>query len=770
MATGAEAVAAKAISDVGDHIARQKRLTKDSLVKLLRKAEDAFSALGQSSKLKASIQPLSDSLVQHKLFQHGDKDVRLLVASCFCQVIRILAPDPPYSHEILRDIFKLIISTFRDLVDTTSPYFIRRVKILETVAKLKCCVLMLDIGCTDLVLEMFNVFFSVIRENHQHSQIQAMLSIMILILEEEVSLPLLDVIFRNLLREKVATSASFKLAVSVIENASEKLEPFVQGYLTSAILDRDSIQSELKELHHDVIYEIFQCAPQMLNAVIPNLTHELLTDQVDVRIKAVNLLGKLFAVPGCRMAHEYRQLFVEFLKRLSDKSPEVRICALQSVKAYCISNPSGTKSIEILAALEERLLDLDDKVRAQAVSAVCEIAKSKLKCIPSKLILRATERLRDKKVSVRTNTLQKLLELYRSYCTQCSEGLMTIDDCLEQIPCRILMLCYDKDCKDFRPQRMELLLAEDLFPILLPVEETLRHWTFLFSVFTPAHLKALNSILTQKRRLQMEMLVYLGLRQKEKEIGSEELQIEMQSSLMKMSRSFVDPSKAEECFHKLHKMKDNSIFKDLTRLLDGEIDFFTSHNIRKVFLKRIGDKHPLYEFLGILSAKCSYNIFCSKHVHSIVLGLTKRDNLNKNLEAASVDLLQDIVSSFPSLLRGCEQQLLMLLSEMDSPYIDKLLQMLGKAGSHLTIELSDFYPSLERLCLDGTRLQSKYAVSVIASLSDSSDHWAFELVPETRQFSSGFRKYPNCITGLGLHIAVFYFSVRIPKEIDYFCC
>lgn len=47
---------------------------------------------------------------------------------------------------------------------------------------------------------------------------------------------------------------------------------------------------------------------------------------------------------------------------------------------------------------------------------------------------------------------------------------------------------------------MELVLAEDLFPAVLSMEERTRHWIHLFSVFTPFQLKALNAILSQKQR------------------------------------------------------------------------------------------------------------------------------------------------------------------------------------------------------------------------------------------------------------------------------
>lgn len=66
---------------------------------------------------------------------------------------------------LFQDVFTLIINLFEDLADTASPFFSKRVKVLEIMAQLKCCVIMLEINCLDLVLEMFNIFFSVVRLN-----------------------------------------------------------------------------------------------------------------------------------------------------------------------------------------------------------------------------------------------------------------------------------------------------------------------------------------------------------------------------------------------------------------------------------------------------------------------------------------------------------------------------------------------------------------------------------------------------------------------------
>lgn len=47
---------------------------------------------------------------------------------------------------------------------------------------------------------------------------------------------------------------------------------------------------------------------------------------------------------------------------------------------------------------------------------------------------------------------------------------------------------------------MEIVLADTLFPASLSIEDKTRHWVFMFSLFTPCHLKALNAILSQKLR------------------------------------------------------------------------------------------------------------------------------------------------------------------------------------------------------------------------------------------------------------------------------
>ncbi|KAG2602205.1 hypothetical protein PVAP13_5KG660400 [Panicum virgatum] len=717
--------------------------------RMYEQAENALSELSQSSSLQDALHALSKSLVQTTLLNHKDKDVKLLVAVCFIEVMRILAPDPPFSDEILKEIFRLFISIFADLTETSSPYLTRRMKILESVAALRCSMIMLNIGCEDLILDMVKIFFTSVRQGLQQSVCQAMLSIIMQILTEKVTQPLVDLILRNLVKDD--KGASHKLAFDIIHNCAEKLEPIVRSFLSSCIFNKDIPVNDLRKLHHKVILEIFQCAPQILFAVIPNLTHELLSEQVDIRLEAVHLIGRLLALSNLHFGHENKLVFIEFLRRFSDKSAEVRIAAIDAAKACYMVKSSGDEARDILTSLQGRLLDFDEKVRIRAVNTVCDLAKSNLSSFPHEVILLAAERLRDKKASVRKNVMHKLLELYRDYCEKCSKGTATVNTRYEQIPAK-LIVCFHNDIESFRPQNMELIFAEELFPSSLSPKERATHWIEFFSYFKLEHIKALNIIFSQKRRLQLEMQAYLSLRAK-KEEPSDEIQKKICASFRKMATSFADTSKAEECFKNLHQMKDNNIFKDLVGLIDEGTTFATGRLIRDSFLKRIGHKHPMHSFFKILSIKCSYSIFNREMICAIFESLLSCGNELTDYVESACDLLLVVALVFPSLFQGSEEYLLELFSEESVLINEKTLRILAhlaKSTHHLSINFSNVvYPLLEQKCIEGTRAESKYAITAIASLHSPDDQKFAKLCKKVVSGLNDSRNVPTLLQSLG---------------------
>lgn len=260
--------------------------SKDDLVQALEKVEDYLSMVEQSPSeiMQDAVLPSMSALVKPELLRHQDKDVRLIVVTCISEITRITAPEAPYNDDLMREIFQLIVGSFQGLDQMSSPTFGRRVTILETVAKVRSCVVMLDLECDDLILEMFQHFLASASENHTENVSASMQTIMTLVLDEseDISQQLLSVLLASLRIEKrEASPAAHALAVNVVKRCAEKLRP----YLTAEMSAEGASQSDLQKEYHEIIYDICQQALPL--PVVSNTVQALQLDGSSAPASAV---------------------------------------------------------------------------------------------------------------------------------------------------------------------------------------------------------------------------------------------------------------------------------------------------------------------------------------------------------------------------------------------------------------------------------------------------------------------------------------------------
>lgn len=55
-----------------------------------------------SKEVLASLQPFINAIVKPELLKHHDKEVKLLVATCTCEITRVTAPVAPYDDHVLK--------------------------------------------------------------------------------------------------------------------------------------------------------------------------------------------------------------------------------------------------------------------------------------------------------------------------------------------------------------------------------------------------------------------------------------------------------------------------------------------------------------------------------------------------------------------------------------------------------------------------------------------------------------------------------------------
>ncbi|KAG7536034.1 Armadillo-type fold [Arabidopsis suecica] len=697
-------------------------VSKDSLLKLLKEAAVCLSELEQSPPpaVLKSIQPFLDAVIKPEILNHQDKDVKLLVASCVSEITRITAPEAPYSDNIMKDIFQLIVSAFAGLNDVSGPSFGRRVVILETVAKYRSCVVMLDLECDDLVKEVFTTFLDVARDDHPDIVFSSMQNIMIVLLEEseDVQEHLLLILLSKLGRNRSdVRDAARRLAMKVIEQCAPKVESEIKQFLISS-MSGDSRFSSSQIDYHEVIYDLYRCAPQALSGVAPYLTGELLADKLETRLKVVGLVGELFSLPGRVISEEFGSIFLEFLKRLTDRVVEVRMAILDHIKNCLLSDPLRAEAPQIISALCDRLLDYDENIRKQVVAVICDVAVSALTSIPVDTMKLVAERLRDKAILVKTYTMERLTELFRVYCLRCADGKVDTGD-FDWIPGKILRCLYDKD---FRSDTIEYILCSSLFPSDFSVRDKVKHWIQIFSGFDKVETKAFEKILEQRQRIQQEMQRYLSIKQTQQSADAPEIQKKVIFGFRVMSRAFSDPPKTEQNFLILDQLKDANIWKILTNLLDPNTSIMQASRIRDDMLKILSEKHSLYEFLSTLSIKCSYLLFSKEYVKEILAEVSARKS-SKNMSGIQpcMDFLALLACFCPSLFDGAEEELISFLKDDDEMIKEGTLKILAKAGGTIRENLIALASSvdllLERICVEGNRKQAKYAVHALASIT-----------------------------------------------------
>ncbi|XP_016462872.2 sister chromatid cohesion protein PDS5 homolog C isoform X2 [Nicotiana tabacum] len=209
-----------------------------------------YSTVEQSPAISmhGALSPLMKALVADELLRHSDVDVKVAVASCVSEITRISAPDAPYDDDKMKDVFQLIVSSFENFHDECSRSYSRRALVLETVAKVRSCVIMLDLECDRLITEMFQHFLKEIRDFHSEAIFTYMATIMTVVLEEseEVTMELLTPLLATVKKHsKEVTPIAKKLVKTVFANCAPKLKPYLAQAVESLDLSLDEYSKSL---------------------------------------------------------------------------------------------------------------------------------------------------------------------------------------------------------------------------------------------------------------------------------------------------------------------------------------------------------------------------------------------------------------------------------------------------------------------------------------------------------------------------------------------
>jgi sister chromatid cohesion protein PDS5 len=169
---------------------REKLITKgqatDALLKKLKTLNTELRELDQELVEVKTLDAVRKELINNSLLLHKDRGVKAHVSCCLADILRLYAPDAPYSQGELRDIFQFFFKQLTlGLKGTDSAYYSEYYQLLESLSTVKSVVLICDLPDAEgLVQELFNTFFLLIRRNLSKNVEICMSDILVAVVDE----------------------------------------------------------------------------------------------------------------------------------------------------------------------------------------------------------------------------------------------------------------------------------------------------------------------------------------------------------------------------------------------------------------------------------------------------------------------------------------------------------------------------------------------------------------------------------------------------------
>ncbi|KAJ6631101.1 armadillo-type protein [Mycena sp. CBHHK59/15] len=646
-----------------------KGLSTDALIKKLQALHRELAELEQELVDVNSLGAARKELVSSTILLHKDRGVRAYAACCLADILRLYAPDAPYTQGELRDIFQFF---FRQLTTglkgSDSPYYTEYFHLLESLSTVKSVVLVCDLQNADeLMVQIFRDFFGLVRRDLTKKIEMFLSDILVALIDECQSLPseVLETILAQFMdKNSRMDQPAYRLAVQVCNATADKLQRHVSQYFTEIIVaERDDDFTEIRTAH-ELIKRLYHSCPELLHAVIPQLEEELQAEELQLRLVVTEVLGEMFAdsVGGVELTRKYPSTWNIWLKRKNDKAPAVRLTFVEATRELLGSVSEQRDAID--EALAAKILDPDDKVRA----AVCRIYsqldyETALHHVKVEQLRALAGRGLDKKHSVRSEALRALGRLYSLAYPEIENKDTAAILQFAWIPNEMFQMM--KISSDIRPV-IEDVLAEYILP--LPSSSTPSTskntevdevaWTdrllTVMAFLDDDH--ATNSLLSvsalqRSRPTIFEHFVEACIQNNGGVIDENEEQIttKLANVIQHITTSYPDPHKASEDLNAFAKLNEPRLYKLLKTCMDVQTDLKGLIKATNEFVKRVDSvSSSIAPTMTLLVRQASLRILNQSSIPTLLKRVQKTSQL---ASANALKLLTFVSKHLPALYK-----------------------------------------------------------------------------------------------------------------------
>ncbi|KAJ2802150.1 Sister chromatid cohesion protein pds5, partial [Coemansia helicoidea] len=743
----------------------KKAVAVAELYKQLKRLSKELNGLEQETVDTQSLDGVTKQLVAPALLRHKEPGVVAYVSCCIADVLRLYAPEAPYTDDEIKQIFSVFIDQLQLLGDSDSQFSPLREYLLTSLATVRTPALVaMQPDAEEIISRFFTVLFGVVGGSQAHSIQMQILDVLQQLVEEPKAVPqdVIDVILLQFTKRRQQDNpAAHQLAGDLATATADILQKYIYQYfndvIVSAAQNREAGGS-LDDLRaaHNLILELNRAAPGTLLNVVPQLEEELGVEDVDVRVLATGVVGQMLADKGFTLSKRYDSTWKAWKSRRADAAAAVRVQWAECAVALYQHQPQLAR--ELNDGIAEKLRDVDERVRQAACRALglLEMGAAVRAAIAEQVVAALGERCRDRKAAVRSEAIVALATLYGQVHEDVEQGDAAACQKWGGIPSTIFSLRYVND-PDVDSKVESILTGAILgFARIKDDRTKCRRLLTVFAGLTPKAQSGFFGYMRRQRdiiRLADLFLEICSDRSAEPANGDGDVEQRLQQLGARIAACFPDKARMETALGQLAGLHDDEIYQGLRATMDAKSDIKTVRRCQKSALKRLAAlapslldaTAPLWKCVGLTTINRILVPFLIEHTAA-----------GDQLRGAADALLAYVADVFPDILRlsGAELFDASGLQSRNTTAVEERLALMVKFAKAVPSSIpSGMEDQLAALVRAGSVRQAKYAAFLLTQAEGAAGLCA-ELAAELVDgLDSPGRRAPACaaLSRLALH-------------------
>ncbi|KAJ2136085.1 Sister chromatid cohesion protein pds5, partial [Coemansia sp. RSA 678] len=219
---------------------QKKTVPIAELYKQLKKLSKELNGLEQETVDTQSLDAVTRQLLAPSLLRHKEPGVVAYVSCCIADILRLYAPEAPYSEDEIKAVFNVFIDQLQLLGDTDNQFFALREYLLTSLATVRTPALVaMQADAEDTISRFFTVLFGVVSTGQAHNMQMQILDVLQQLIEEPKTVPqdVIDVILLQFTRRRQQdNAAAHQLASDLATNTADILQKYIYQYFNDVIV------------------------------------------------------------------------------------------------------------------------------------------------------------------------------------------------------------------------------------------------------------------------------------------------------------------------------------------------------------------------------------------------------------------------------------------------------------------------------------------------------------------------------------------------------